>query len=248
MNSHIVNCLEPRPEPPPATARPRADTSPHAHAPSGWGKAPLSIQNRRPSNRRCHAGTAERPRQRPNNRAPTVYRCGNVTAAPDPWMSVVSAGRKETAGRRAPGAWRGQPGRACSGLTWSRPGFGCQRGSSDCPSWESAVRLPGGRAADRALTATLGGARARGSVLARRSVRKPVLCMLLGPGLRRALTSVHLDKQWQAAGAAAGHDGGHGWPIAWRLRGGLRAGHDAGRDRCRACWLATGMYQNRGRA
>jgi hypothetical protein len=86
----------------------------------------------------------------------TVYPCGNVTAAPDPWMLVVSAGRKETAGRRAPGAWRGQPGRACSGLMWSRPGFGCQRGSSDCPSWESAVRLPGGRAADRALTATLG--------------------------------------------------------------------------------------------
>ena len=86
----------------------------------------------------------------------TVYPCGNVTAAPDPWMLLVSAGRKETAGRRAPGAWRGQPGRACTGLTWSRPGFGCQRGSSDCPSWESAVRLPGRRAADRALTATLG--------------------------------------------------------------------------------------------
>ena len=81
MNSHIVNCLEPRPEPPPATARPRADTSPHAHAPSGWGKAPLSIQNRRPSNRRCHAGTAERPRQRPNNRAPT-RRYGVVPGRP----------------------------------------------------------------------------------------------------------------------------------------------------------------------
>ena len=37
--------------------------------------------------------------------------------------------------------------------------------------------------------------------------------MLLGPGLRRALTSVHLDKERQAAGAAAGHDGGHGWPT-----------------------------------
>jgi hypothetical protein len=46
----------------------------------------------------------------------TVYPCGNVTAAPDRWMLVVSAGRKETAGRRAPGAWRGQPGRACSGV------------------------------------------------------------------------------------------------------------------------------------
>ena len=44
MNSHIVNCLEPRPEPPPATARPRADTSPHAHASSGWGEAPLFIR------------------------------------------------------------------------------------------------------------------------------------------------------------------------------------------------------------
>jgi hypothetical protein len=172
----------------------------------------------------------------------TVYPCENVTAVPDLWMVVVSAGRKETAGRRAPGAWRGQPGRACSGLTGSRPGFGCQRGSSDCPSWESAVRLPGCRAADRALTATLGRRPSQGSVLARSPVRKPVLCMLLGPGLRRAPTSVHLDKEWQAAGAAAGHDGGHGWPIAWRIRGGLRAGHDAGRDRCRACWLATGMH------
>jgi hypothetical protein len=37
--------------------------------------------------------------------------------------------------------------------------------------------------------------------------------MLLGPGLRRALTSVHLDKERQAAGAAAGHGGGHGRPM-----------------------------------
>ena len=32
--------------PPPPTARPRADTSPHAHASSGWGEAPLSIHHR----------------------------------------------------------------------------------------------------------------------------------------------------------------------------------------------------------
>src|SRR6266702_7829568 len=44
MNSHSVNCLGPWPEPPPATVRPRADTSPHAHASSGWGEAPLYIQ------------------------------------------------------------------------------------------------------------------------------------------------------------------------------------------------------------
>src|SRR5690242_18056344 len=47
MNSHIVNCLGPRPEPSPATARLRADTSPHGHASSGWGEAPLSMHRHR---------------------------------------------------------------------------------------------------------------------------------------------------------------------------------------------------------
>ena len=45
----------------------------------------------------------------------TVYPCGNVTAAPGPWMLVVSAGRKETAGhldkeRQAAGAAAGHDG------------------------------------------------------------------------------------------------------------------------------------------
>jgi hypothetical protein len=31
----------------------------------------------------------------------TGYPCGNVTAAPDPWMLVVRAGRKEMAGAAA---------------------------------------------------------------------------------------------------------------------------------------------------
>ena len=47
MNSHIVNCLGSRPELAPATARPHADTSPYTHASSGWGEAPLSMQQRR---------------------------------------------------------------------------------------------------------------------------------------------------------------------------------------------------------
>src|SRR6516225_216342 len=40
MNSHIVNCLERQPELTP----PGNDTSPQAHASSGWGEAPLYMQ------------------------------------------------------------------------------------------------------------------------------------------------------------------------------------------------------------
>ncbi len=43
MNSHIVNCLEPQPGS-------LANLSPHAHASSGWGEAPLSIHAATP----CH--------------------------------------------------------------------------------------------------------------------------------------------------------------------------------------------------
>ena len=72
MNSHIVNCLGPRPEPSPATARLRADTSPHGHASSGWGEAPLYIQTEplhaEPTAGLLGSGHSEDPS---DNRAPT---------------------------------------------------------------------------------------------------------------------------------------------------------------------------------
>jgi len=146
MNSHIVNCLEPRPEPPPATARPRADTSPHAHAPSGWGKAPLSIQNRRPSNRRCHAGTAERPRQRPNNRAPT-RRYGVVPGRPALSLMPPRIGRSACPvrglRRDTPIAWLA----VCAGARVTMTGWASAWCSvRSMPSWAAAggCRLAGG--------------------------------------------------------------------------------------------------------